>query len=52
MTANFNDVDPLAWLADLLGQIAGIPEGRLHEWLPWDWKREASNPAPDQTTSM
>ena len=46
MTAKFNDVDPLAWLADVLGRIAGIPQRRLHELLPWEWKCAASNPLP------
>ena len=36
-TAKLNDVDPLAWLADALGQIADIPQARLHELLPWNW---------------
>ena len=48
MTAKFNDVDPLAWLADVLGRIAGIPQRRLHELLPWEWKCTASNPAAAQ----
>jgi len=48
MTAKLNDIDPLAWLADVLGRIAGIPQGRLHELLPWEWKRTASNPAAAQ----
>ena len=48
MTAKFNDVDPLAWLADVLGRIAGIPQRRLHELLPWEWKCAASNPATAQ----
>jgi transposase len=48
MTAKLNDIDPLAWLADVLGCIAGIPQGRLHELLPWEWKRTASNPAAAQ----
>jgi transposase len=47
MTAKLNDIDPLAWLADVLGRIAGIPQGRLHELLPWEWKR-TSNPAAAQ----
>jgi transposase len=42
MTAKLNDVDPLAWLADVLARIAGIPQGRLHELLPWEWKCAAS----------
>lgn len=37
-TARLNGVDPLAWLADVLGRIADIPQGRLHELLPWEWK--------------
>ena len=48
MTAKLNDVDPLAWLADVLGRIAGIPQRRLHELLPWEWKCTASNPAAAQ----
>ena len=32
MTAKLNDVDPQAWLADVLGQIADIPQGRLAEY--------------------
>jgi hypothetical protein len=38
MTAKFSDVDPLAWLADVLARIADIPQGRLSELLPWKWK--------------
>jgi len=39
MTAKLNDVDPLAWLADVLARIAAMPQSRLHELLPWEWKR-------------
>jgi IS66 C-terminal element len=38
MTAKLNDIDPLAWLADVLGRIADIPQSRLPELLPWNWK--------------
>jgi transposase len=38
MTAKLNDVDPQAWLADVLARIAGLPQARLHELLPWLWK--------------
>lgn len=48
MTAKLNDVDPLAWLADVLARIAGIPQGRLHELLPWNWQSTASHPAAVQ----
>jgi hypothetical protein len=39
MTAKLNDVDPQAWLADVLARIADIPRGRLPELLPWNWKQ-------------
>jgi hypothetical protein len=39
-TAKLNDVDPLAWLADVLARIAGIPQSRLPELLPWQWKKD------------
>ena len=38
MTAKLNDVDPQAWLADVLARIDGLPQARLHELLPWLWK--------------
>ena len=34
-TAKLNDVDPQAWLADVLARIADTPQTRLHEILPW-----------------
>ena len=37
-TAKLNDVDPQAWLADVLDRIADLPQTRLHELLPWSWK--------------
>lgn len=39
MTAKLNDVDPVAWLADVLARIADTPQSRLHELLPWKWKK-------------
>jgi len=41
ITAKLNDVDPRAWLADVLRRIADHPASRLHELLPWNWAREA-----------
>jgi transposase len=38
MTAKLNDLDPQAWLADVLARIASTPQGRLNELLPWEWK--------------
>ena len=46
MTAKLNDVDPQAWLADVFARIAGLPQSRLHELLPWEWQcRTAANSA-------
>ena len=39
-TAKLNDVDPQAWLADVLDHIADLPQTRLHELLPWSWKAD------------
>ena len=39
-TAKLNDVDPQAWLADVLGRIAETPQTRLDELLPWNWVPE------------
>jgi hypothetical protein len=38
-TCRLNDVDPKAWLADVFARIADLPVSRLHELLPWEWKR-------------
>ena len=37
-TAKLNDVDPQAWLADALTRIADMPQSRLGELLPWNWR--------------
>lgn len=37
-TAKLNDVDPQAWLADVLARINDMPQTRLRELLPWEWK--------------
>jgi transposase len=42
ITAKMNDVDPQAWLADILARIATHPAHRLDELLPWNWKTKAS----------
>ena len=43
-TAKLNDVDPQAWLANVLERIAGHPLQRLHELLPWNWQPPAAAP--------
>ena len=40
ITAKLNDVDPQAWLADVLARIAGHPAHRIDELLPWNWQRQ------------
>jgi hypothetical protein len=37
-TAKLNDIDPQAWLADMISRINDMPVSRLHELLPWNWK--------------
>jgi len=44
-TAKLNDVDPQAWLADVLRRIADHPASRLEGLLPWHWKRTAAQAA-------
>lgn len=39
VTAKMNDVDPQAWLADVLARLPDMPVSRLPELLPWKWKR-------------
>jgi hypothetical protein len=38
VTAKMNDIDPQAWLADVLARIAGHPASRLDDLLPWNWR--------------
>ncbi len=33
-----NDVDPQAWLAYVLANIAQHPISRLDDLLPWNWQ--------------
>jgi transposase len=37
MSAKLNDIDPQAWLADALANIADTPISRLEQLLPWNW---------------
>src|SRR6202789_773411 len=40
-TAKLNAVDPQVWLADVLARIADMPQSRLGELLPWNWRSPA-----------
>jgi hypothetical protein len=37
-TCKLNDVDPQAWLADVLARLPDHPASRIAELLPWNWK--------------
>ena len=40
ITAKLNDVDPRAWLADVLRRINDHPASRLDQLLPWNWRNQ------------
>jgi len=44
-TAKLNDINPLAWLADVLARIADHPASRVGELLPWHWKQNQDQAA-------
>jgi transposase len=37
-TAKLNEIDPQAWLADVLARFQDHPAKRIHELLPWNWR--------------
>ena len=38
VSGKMNDIDPQAWLAYVLANIAQHPINRLNELLPWKWR--------------
>src|ERR1700726_3270987 len=44
-TAKLNNVDPQAWLADVLRPIPAHPASKPDELLPWHWKKSQANAA-------
>ncbi len=38
-TCRMNDIDPEAWLRDVLARLPDHPVIRLSELLPWNWKK-------------
>ena len=39
-TAKLNDIDPRAWLADILARLPDHPAKRIGELLPWHWQAQ------------
>ncbi|SMH26386.1 IS66 family transposase [Mesorhizobium australicum] len=37
VTAKMNNIDPQAWLADVLARMPSFPVSRVPELLPWNW---------------
>ena len=42
-TCKLNDIDPQAWLADILARLPDHPAKRIDELLPWNWRRHNEN---------
>ena len=38
VTAKLNNVNPQAWLADILARIADHPAHSIDQLLPWNWQ--------------
>ena len=47
-TAKLSDVDPKAWLADVLARIPDHPAQQLDALLPWNWKAAREKEAERQ----
>ena len=50
MSAKLNDIDPQAWLADVLARIADTPVTKLEQLLPWNW--QPSCPRRNRTVEL
>jgi transposase len=51
-TCKMNDVDPRAWLADVLARLPDHPAHRVGELLPWVWKARREAEASPTTTAI
>ncbi|GGL80938.1 hypothetical protein GCM10011392_39430 [Wenxinia marina] len=38
VTAKLNDIDPQAWLADVLGRLPDMTASQVPNLLPWNWQ--------------
>src|SRR5580704_17927909 len=39
-TAKLTDIDPQAWLADVLARLHDHPATQIGEFLPWNWRQQ------------
>jgi|HubBroStandDraft_2_1064218.scaffolds.fasta_scaffold2010908_1 hypothetical protein len=46
-----NDVDPQAWLADVLARLPDHPASKVTELLPWSWRATNSPKSPPEWPS-
>ncbi len=44
-TAKLNNVDPQAWLADVLAKLPDHPASKLADLLPWGWQAAQTSAA-------
>ena len=44
-TAKLNEIDPQAWLADVLHRINDQPVSKLDQLLPWNWRKHPADQA-------
>jgi hypothetical protein len=44
-TCKLNDVDPQAWLADVLARLPDYPANKVPDLLPWNWKANQQSKA-------
>jgi transposase len=42
-TAKLNDIDPGAYLRDILARVADYSVNRVSELLPWRWTKPSAN---------
>ena len=40
VSAKMNDIDPQAWMADVLARLPSMPVRRVRELLPRNWKTQ------------